>query len=143
MIALSPPSSGVARTGPKPLREMLNSNNISIPQGLLPESTRKPLNLGVFFSRTNPRVKGVLEPPLAPPPPPALPSGFWFFALRAWSHQKRRSRFSTAASCVKLAKRSLRSHQKFDHLLGGFTFAQKNLFTRTIVFAPSSYNSSF
>ena len=38
-------------------------------------------------------------------------------------------------------KRSVRSHQKFGHLLGGFTFALKNLFTRTKfnVFAPSSY----
>ena len=40
-------------------------------------------------------------------------------------------------------KRSVRSHQKFGHLLGGFTFALKNLFTRTKfnVFAPSSYNT--
>ena len=39
-------------------------------------------------------------------------------------------------------KRSVRSHQKFGHL-GGFTFALKNLFTRTIfnVFAPSSSNT--
>ena len=37
-------------------------------------------------------------------------------------------------------KRSVRSHPKFGHRFGGFTFALKN---RTNVFAPSSYNSSF
>ena len=37
-------------------------------------------------------------------------------------------------------KRSVRSHQKLGHLLAGFTFALKNLFTRTKfnVFVPLS-----